>query len=84
MNVVDPREPQAGWIRVVFGENQPEYVALPANRAFMGVDAMLGKVECEWEPTAEELQRLMEGKRVRLTIMTFNQPLSPVLIEVTE
>lgn len=63
---------------VVFAKDQPQYLPLPAS-----VDAH-GVVMTEWEPTAEELERLFLGGRVRLWIHTFHQPLQPVRLEVPE
>ncbi len=45
---------------VVFAKNQPEYIPLPAS-----VDPN-GVVMTEWGPTAEELDRLLCGGRIRL------------------
>ena len=62
---------------VVFAKDQP-YDLLPAS-----VDAR-GTVMTEWEPTAEELARLMCGGRVRLWVHTFGHPLQPISIEAIE
>jgi hypothetical protein len=45
---------------VVFAKDQPQYTPLPAS-----VDAN-GVVMTEWEPTAEELNRLLCGGRIRM------------------
>lgn len=60
---------------VVFALNQPPYLPLPASVDEGGV------VMTEWEPTAEELDRLLCGGRIRLWIHTFGHPLQPVTIE---
>lgn len=62
---------------VVFAKDQPEYIPLPAS-----IDSS-GLVMTEWEPTAEELDKLFTGGRIRLWIHTFGNPLQPVRIEVT-
>lgn len=61
---------------VIFAKDQPEYDPLPAS-----VDAR-GVVMTEWEPTAEELDRLLSGGRIRLWVHTFRQPLQPLSIDV--
>lgn len=81
-----PVEPtlHAGAQLVVFGQDQPEdYFPLPAS-----VDAN-GVVMTEWEPTAEELERLLCGGRIRLWVHTcdpqlgdVDHPLQPVSIDV--
>ena len=63
---------------VMFAKDQPEYLPLPAS-----VDAS-GCVMTEWEPTAEELDRLLCGGRVRLWIYTFGHRLQPVMLDVVD
>jgi hypothetical protein len=63
---------------VVFAKDQPQYIPLPAS-----VDAS-GIVMTEWEPTEEELDRLLQGGRIRLWVHTFGHPLQPVSIEAIE
>lgn len=63
---------------VVFAKDQPEYLPLPAS-----VDRD-GLAMTEWEPTADELHRLLSGGRLRLWLWTFNRPLQPVMLEVTD
>ncbi len=81
MNAVTPAEiPHT--IAVVYAEDQAEYTPLPVRRN----DA--GEVTSEWEPDAAEMSRLLEtwastGKiRVRITLLTFNNPLQPMRVEV--
>ena len=38
----------------------------------------------EWEPTADELETLLEGGRIRIWLYTFNRPLQPISVEVAE
>lgn len=82
-----PVEPvlHEGGKLIKFAEHQPEYVTLPAS-----VDAH-GTVMTEWELTAEELDKLCRGGRLRLWIMytkvnhpTTPEPLTPVMIEVVQ
>lgn len=63
---------------VIFAKDQPEYVPLPAS-----VDG-LGVVMTEWEPTAVELEQLLQGGRIRLWVHTFGRPLQPVMVEAIE
>lgn len=67
-----------GTMGVVYAKDQPQYNPLPAR-----VDAA-GVVITEWEPTADELERLLQGGRLRLWIHTHLQPLQPVSLEVIE
>jgi len=62
---------------VVYAEDQPEYIPLPARKTDDG------RVITEWSLTEEERLRIAHGENIRLTLLTFNQPLQPVLIEVT-
>jgi hypothetical protein len=63
---------------VMYAKNQPQYDPLPA-RLFPD-----GCVLTEWQPTAEELARILDGKPIRLWCWTFNRPLQPVALEVGE
>lgn len=75
-----PTEPQPreGMRAIVFAKDQPQYIPLPA------LYDQTGLVITEWEPTAEELDKLLCGGRVRLYVHTFRQPLQPVSLEVAE
>ena len=57
---------------VVYAENQPEYNPLPAFKAENGTI-----VTC-WELTNEDFERIVETRRIYLSVMTFNNPLQPV------
>ena len=63
---------------VVFAKDQPQYIPLPASVDKEGV------VMTEWEPTADELDRLLSGGRIRLWVHTCGHPLQPVLVEAIE
>lgn len=78
MTPVEPKAPHAGAQFVVYAKNQPEYVPLPAY-----VDRE-GLALTEWELSAEDLARLLNGGRVRLWVWTFGQPLQPVMLDVVE
>lgn len=60
---------------VIYAKDQPEYIPLPA------MVNPEGLVMTEWEPSAEELERLLCGGRIRLWVHTFGRPLQPVNIE---
>lgn len=68
MNPVEPTLHEGAHL-VVFAKDQPEYVPLPASVDVEGV------VMTEWEPTAEELDRLLCGGRVRLWLHRAVAPL---------
>lgn len=68
----------AGWRKVTFAKHQPEYLPLP------GVISDDGCLYTEWKPDEAELARLVAGEAVRLWIWTFNQPLQPVMLTVTD
>lgn len=77
MTPVEPGAVHPGARLVTFGAGQPQYDPLPA-----AVDAA-GVVLTEWEPTADELDRILSGGRVRLWVHTFGAPIQPVCLEVT-
>jgi hypothetical protein len=64
-------------IKVTYAKNQPEYLPL---EAILFKD---GKMYTEWKPTEEELKLLLKGEHIRLWVWTFNQPLQPIALEVT-
>lgn len=62
--------PQAN---VVYAKDQPEYLPLPACRTPEGI-----MVSC-WKLTWRERLRVLWTGRVFVSVMTFNQPLQPLL-----
>lgn len=68
--------PPAGWKRVIFAKDQPEYVPLPTLRC---ID---GRVLSRWQPSPEERAAIAAGQDVYLTMLTFGQPLQPVLLTI--
>jgi hypothetical protein len=56
---------------VVFAENQPEYLPLPAYRSVNGV-----VVSC-WQMGWKERFKLLVSGRVWLRLLTFNNPIQP-------
>lgn len=59
---------------VVYAENQPEYNPLPAFKDENGTI-----VTC-WELTNEDFERIVETRRIYLSVMTFNNHLQPVYL----
>lgn len=62
---------------VVYGENQPEYLPLPA------LKLPDGQVITCWELSDEEIEVIVKNKKMYLSQLTFNHPLQPIL-PVTE
>ena len=62
---------------VVYAKDQPEYIPLPARKTDDG------SVITEWTLTEEERDRIARGENIRLTLLTFNQPLQPIRLEIT-
>lgn len=59
---------------VVFAENQPEYLPLPAHRS----NTSDGVVTSCWKFSFMERLKILIGGKLFLQIMTFNQPLQPL------
>lgn len=78
MKPVMPNAPHAGAQPIVIAANQPQYEPLPA---FVDAD---GVVMTEWELSAEDLAKIVNGGRIRLWIWTFRQPLQPLMIEAVD
>lgn len=64
---------------VVFAKDQPEYIPLPAMRV---PNDPQGLVITKWELTPEEMELIKETGTIHLSMLTFNQPLQPVLLTV--
>jgi len=60
---------------VVFAENQPEYLPLPAFRTSEG------EVVTCWELSDEEKEQVAKTGRVWHHVLTFNQPLQPLFLQ---
>lgn len=65
---------------VVYAKNQPEYNALRTLRS----NTAEGRVLSRWSPTAEQRQALAEGADIFLELLTFGNPLQPILMSVGE
>lgn len=70
-----------GEIECKIGENQPEYLTLLAG---VVVNDPTRPVASEWVLSTEEIASLIDGGRLRLTVLTFGNPLQPVLLEVLD
>ena len=64
---------------IVFGVNQPEYEPLPAE--FVGKPET-GQINTCWELSPDELKQIQETGKIWVSILTFGQPLQPVLVSV--
>ena len=57
----------------VYAKDQPEYQPLPAYKSPSGT-----VVSC-WELTEEDIQRIIRTRKLYISMLTFNQPLQPIL-----
>ena len=64
---------------IVFGANQPEYRPLPAERVG---NAVVGQINTCWEFTPDEIKKVQETGQIYVSLLTFGQPLQPVLVSV--
>lgn len=68
-------------VNIVYGANQPEYKPLPAERRVpQKTDRFFGEILTCWELTPEEIKRVQETGKIWLSVLTFGQPLQPVLM----
>ena len=65
---------------VIFGENQPEYLPLPAKFG----DRTVGEIYTCWKLSPEEIAEIQKTGVVWLSILTFNHPLQPVSLTATK
>lgn len=63
---------------VVYAKDQPEYLPLPAKKE------PDGKVTTCWELTDEEIEVILKTKKLYIQMLTFNNPLTPILPSVIE
>lgn len=76
MKATEP-EPRQGWLPLVFGKDQPEYIPLPA---LLREDQQV--VFTKWELDYLEREAIRQGADVYLTIATGGKPLQPVKLEI--
>lgn len=62
---------------VVYGENQPEYIPLPAYKV---PDDPKGAIVTKWKLSPEELEKVQETGEIYLSMLTFNEPMQPVML----
>lgn len=79
MNSVTPALHEGGYLKI-FGKDQLQYQPLPAS-----IDGQ-GTFITQWELDAEELQRILDGGQIRITLLfvDLRKPISPMKIEVVE
>jgi hypothetical protein len=63
---------------VVYAENQPEYLPLPAHRTEDGV------VTSCWGLSFRERIKVLITGRMYLQLFTFNKPLQPIILTVNK
>ena len=80
MNAYDSPIVPRGWIKIKFAENQNEYETL---NAVVSPD-IERIVITEWLPTVEDLQKLMDGGRIRIQVKTFGTRLSPIAVDTVK
>lgn len=65
-------------VNVTYGEGQPEYLPLPVKH-HRDQD---GHVTSCWQLTDEELAEVIKTKQIYVTVLTFNNPLQPLMLTV--
>lgn len=64
---------------VVYAADQPEYQPLPAMKI---PEDPQGLIVTKWELSPEELEEINKTGSIHLSVLTFNNPLQPVLLTV--
>lgn len=65
-------------VNVVYAENQPEYLQLPAYKREDG------EVTCCFSLSLKEKIKVLLTGRIWISILTFNKPLQPILVSVNK
>jgi len=65
---------------VTYGNNQSEYMPLPAYLE----NGEKGQVVTCWELTDEEIENIVKTKKIYHSQLTFNSPLQPIFITVNK
>ena len=65
-------------INATYAENQPEYLPLPA---YKHPNDPQGEIVCCWELSFSERIKLLVRGRIWHSILTFNEPLQPQLLQ---
>lgn len=66
-------------VNVVYGASQTEYQPLPAERRGK---PQIGEILTCWQLSPDEIKKVQETGYIWLDILTFNNPLLPVLLTV--
>lgn len=66
---------------VIFAEDQPQYLPLPAHRALHDLH---GRVTCCWVLSFRERLQVLFIGRIWHQVLTFNNPLQPQLLLTTK
>lgn len=61
----------------VYAKDQPEYLPLPAHKK------QDGEVISCWKLNDKEIENIIKDKKLYISLLTFNQPLQPILISTT-
>lgn len=61
-------------VNCVYGENQPEYLPLPAKKRDNG------EVITCWKLSPDEIKKVQETGVIWVCMLTFNKPLQPILL----
>lgn len=78
MNPVSPVMPGSKAIEIILGENQPEYIPLPA----VYLDTPSRPMITRWRLTDEEREAITNGADIVLQQLTFRQLFQPVQLQV--
>lgn len=66
-------------VNVIYGADQPEYRPLPAER--IGKPET-GQIIACWALSPDELKKVQETGQIFVSLLTFGQPLQPMLVSV--
>lgn len=69
-----------GWRYVVYAEDQKEYLPLPVIKENASPNHVISCWKLSWK---ERFQLLFSGN-LWLTVLTFNQPLQPILLDCSQ
>jgi hypothetical protein len=65
---------------IIFAEDQPEYLPLPAYQ----YNDVQGTIVCCWHLSLLDRIKLLFTGKIWHSILTFNQPLQPQLLEINK
>lgn len=75
--ILTPVDPEIDLLEsVVYAKDQPEYIPLPVRRSHDG------EVVSRWKPNWRARLAVAFGADFYLTMLTFNQPLTPIRVSV--